>query len=82
MLAAAAAQSRTGSIIEIGALRALALAACGGRDAALEALARAVALARPQGYVRVFSCSCSPRASRTSASPVSWWSRWTRSRST
>ncbi|MFY9933594.1 MAG: hypothetical protein WAK82_36865, partial [Streptosporangiaceae bacterium] len=38
MLAAASGQGRTGSVIEIAALRALALAACGDRDAAVEAL--------------------------------------------
>jgi ATP/maltotriose-dependent transcriptional regulator MalT len=54
MLAAAAAQGRTGSAIEIGALRALAQAACGDHDAAVDALARALALGCPQGYVRVF----------------------------
>jgi LuxR family maltose regulon positive regulatory protein len=62
MLAAAAAQSRTGSVIEIGALRALALAACGDQDAAVDALARALALGYPQGYVRVFADEGAPMA--------------------
>jgi len=62
MLAAAAAQSRTGSVIEIGALRALALAACGDQDAAVDALARALALGSPQGYVRVFADEGAPMA--------------------
>jgi DNA-binding NarL/FixJ family response regulator len=62
MLAAAAAQSRTGSVIEIGALRALALAACGNQDAAVDALARALALGYPQGYVRVFADEGAPMA--------------------
>ena len=53
--AAATAQRRTGSVIEIGALRALALAAAGEEDAAVDALARVLALACPQGYVRVFA---------------------------
>jgi LuxR family transcriptional regulator, maltose regulon positive regulatory protein len=53
--AAAAAQGRTGSVIEIQALRALALAAGGDHAAALDALAGALTLARPQGYVRVFA---------------------------
>ena len=53
--AAAAAQDRTGSLIEIGALRALALAASGEEAAAVTALAGALTLACPQGYVRVFA---------------------------
>ena len=53
--AAATAQGRTGSVIEIGALQALALAAVGDDDAAVDALARALTLACPQGYVRVFA---------------------------
>ena len=52
--AAAAAQDRQGSIIEIGALRALALAASGEETAAVTALAEALALAGPQRYLRVF----------------------------
>jgi LuxR family transcriptional regulator, maltose regulon positive regulatory protein len=59
-LAAAAAQSRTGSVIEISALRALALAACGDQNAAVDALARALALGYPQGYVRVFADEGAP----------------------
>jgi LuxR family maltose regulon positive regulatory protein len=62
MLAAASAQCRTGSVIEIGALRALALAACGDQDAAVNALARALALGCPQGYVRVFADESAPMA--------------------
>jgi LuxR family maltose regulon positive regulatory protein len=62
MLGAAAAQDRTGSVIEIGALRALALAACGDQDAAVDALARALALGCPQGYVRVFADEDAPMA--------------------
>jgi len=53
--AAAAAQDRVGSMIEIGALRALALAASGDEDSALDALAGTLTLACPQGYVRVFA---------------------------
>ena len=53
--AAAAAQDRTGSLIEIGALRALALDASGDADRAVDALAEALTLACPQGYVRVFA---------------------------
>jgi LuxR family maltose regulon positive regulatory protein len=53
--AAAAAQSRTGSLIEAGALRALALAATGDEAGAVTALAEALLLACPQGHVRVFA---------------------------
>jgi LuxR family maltose regulon positive regulatory protein len=60
--AAAAAQGRPGSIIEIGALRALALAARGEENAAVDALATALTLACPQGYVRVFADEGPPMA--------------------
>jgi DNA-binding NarL/FixJ family response regulator len=62
MLAAAAAQDRAGSIIEIQALRALALAAAGDQDAAVDVLAAALTLACPQGYVRVFADEGPPMA--------------------
>ena len=52
---AAAAQDRTGSLIEVGALRALALAAAGAGDEAITALAGTLTLACPQGFVRVFA---------------------------
>ena len=52
---AAAAQGRTGSVIEIQALLALASAAIADDNAALDALAGALTLACPQGYVRVFA---------------------------
>ena len=52
--AAAATQRRTGSIIEVRALQALALAASGDAAAALDALVEALTLACPEGYVRVF----------------------------
>jgi len=55
LLDAAASQGRPGSIIEIQALRALALAANGDHAGALGALAEALTLACPQGYVRVFA---------------------------
>src|SRR6266699_1686656 len=58
--AAAVSQDRTGSIIEIGALQALALAASGEENAAVDALAQALALACPQGYVRVFADAAVP----------------------
>ena len=53
--AAAVAQGRVGSLIEIGALRALALAAGGEEAAAVAELAGALTLACPQGCVRVFA---------------------------
>ena len=60
--AAAAAQDRVGSLIEIGALRALALAASGEEAGAVAALAEALTLACPQGYVRVFADEGPPMA--------------------
>jgi LuxR family maltose regulon positive regulatory protein len=62
LYAAAAAQDRVGSLIEIGALRALALAACGQDADAVNALAGALTLACPQGYVRVFADEGPPMA--------------------
>ena len=55
LAALGAAQQRTGSCIEIQALRALALAALGDDAGAVAALAAALTLAHPQGYVRVFA---------------------------
>jgi hypothetical protein len=49
-------------VIETGALRALVLAACGDAGAAVDALARALALGCPQGYVRVFADQGAPMA--------------------
>ena len=60
--AAAVSQDRIGSVIEVGALRALALAATGDDAAAVSALAGALHLAGPQGYVRVFSDEGPPMA--------------------
>ena len=60
--AAAVAQDRTGSLIETGTLRALALAATGDEAGAVGALAEALLLARPQGYVRVFADEGPPMA--------------------
>jgi LuxR family maltose regulon positive regulatory protein len=64
LYAAAVAQGRVGSVIEAGALRALALAlAASGQDAdAVDALADVLTLACPQGYVRVFADEGSPMA--------------------
>ncbi len=60
LLGAAAGQGRVGSIIEIQALRALALAAYGDQAGALGALTEALALAGPRGYVRVFADEGAP----------------------
>jgi ATP/maltotriose-dependent transcriptional regulator MalT len=60
LLATAASQDRTGNVIEIQALRALALAARHDHAGALAALAEAVTLACPQGYVRVFADEGAP----------------------
>ncbi len=53
--AVAVSQRRVGSVIEAGALRALALAASGEQVAAVDALAEMLRLACPQGYIRVFA---------------------------
>ena len=55
MHAAAAGQGRVGCVIETRALQALALAASGEEGRAVSALAEALALAHPEGYVRVFA---------------------------
>jgi LuxR family maltose regulon positive regulatory protein len=60
MLGTVARQGRAGSIIEIGALRALALAASGDHASALGALTEALTLGCPQGYVRVFADEGAP----------------------
>ena len=60
LLDAAASQGRTGSIIEIQGLRALALAARGEHASALDALAEAVTLAGRHGYVRVLADEGAP----------------------
>ena len=57
---AATAQRRLGSLIEIQALRALALAGSGDEPGALAALTEALTLACPQGYVRVFADEGAP----------------------
>lgn len=51
---AAVGQQRFGSLIEIQALRAVAVAAGGDEPAAVAALVEALTLAQPQGYIRVF----------------------------
>jgi LuxR family transcriptional regulator, maltose regulon positive regulatory protein len=60
LLDAAASQGRTGSIIEIQALRALALAASGDHASALGALTEALTLAGRRGYVRVLADEGAP----------------------
>lgn len=59
-LAAAAAAGATASIIELHALLALALACSGDQAGALHILARALELACPRGYVRVFADEGAP----------------------
>jgi LuxR family transcriptional regulator, maltose regulon positive regulatory protein len=60
--AKAAAQQRTRSVIEAAALRALALADGGDEGAASASLAEALALAAPEGYIRVFADEGVPMA--------------------
>ena len=59
---AAVGQERTGSIIETGALRALALAASGRESEAVTVLAGMLTLAGHQGHVRVFADEGPPMA--------------------
>jgi ATP/maltotriose-dependent transcriptional regulator MalT len=61
--ALAVAQGRTGSLIEIRALQGLGLAAADDESAALAALEEALAVAAPEGYVRVFVDQGAPMAS-------------------
>jgi LuxR family transcriptional regulator, maltose regulon positive regulatory protein len=63
LLLAAEAGGRTGRVIEILVLRALAHQALGDIPAALGFLDRAVTLAEPEGYVRVFADEGPPMAS-------------------
>jgi LuxR family maltose regulon positive regulatory protein len=60
--AIAESHGRTGSLIEIRALRSLALQASGDRDAALVVLDGVLSLARPEGYVRVIADEGPPMA--------------------
>jgi ATP/maltotriose-dependent transcriptional regulator MalT len=60
--ALAAAQGRTGSVIEVRALQALALSTGGDQAGALAALAEALALAAPEGYLRVVVDEGAPMA--------------------
>jgi hypothetical protein len=63
LLRAAEARERTGSVIEILVLRALTDHARGDVPGALAALERALTLAEPEGYVRVFAAEAPPMAS-------------------
>ena len=60
LLGTAASQGRTGSVIEIQALRALALAARGDNASALGALTDALTLGRRHGHVRVLADEGAP----------------------
>jgi LuxR family maltose regulon positive regulatory protein len=62
LLLPAEAAGRMGSAIEIQALRALALQALGDSHGALDALERALKLAEPEGYARVFMDAGEPMA--------------------
>ncbi|HSR33477.1 MAG TPA: LuxR C-terminal-related transcriptional regulator [Anaerolineae bacterium] len=62
ILPPAQAASRLASVLEIHALRTLALATTGDLDAALDALAQALELAAPEGYVRLFLDAGEPMA--------------------
>ena len=63
LLLAAEEGGRTGHVIEILVLQALALQASGHIPAALTCLERALTLAEPEGYVRVFAAEGPPMAS-------------------
>jgi LuxR family maltose regulon positive regulatory protein len=54
VLEAAEKRGRTGSLIRLLAVQALALTAQGERESAAQALGRALTLAEPEGYVRTF----------------------------
>jgi LuxR family maltose regulon positive regulatory protein len=62
LLQAAESGGRSGSVIEILVLRALALRASGDAVSAVESVGRALTLAEPQGYVRVFVDQGEPMA--------------------
>jgi LuxR family maltose regulon positive regulatory protein len=64
---AAEAGGRTGDLIELLALRALALSAGNEKGLALSALARALSMAEPEGYVRTFADEGAPMAELLSA---------------
>ena len=70
LLDAAASQNRVGSIIEIQALRALALAVRGDHVGAFGALTEAVTLANRYGYIRVFADEGAPMRALLTQLPV------------
>jgi LuxR family maltose regulon positive regulatory protein len=70
LLGTAASQGRAGSIIEIQALRALALAADGDHASALRALTEALTLARRHGYIRVLADEGAPMRALLTQLPV------------
>src|SRR5215218_3320248 len=63
LLQAAEAGGRTGTVIEVLSLRALTSQARGDVPGAVVALERALALAEPEGYVRVLAAEGAPMAS-------------------
>jgi LuxR family maltose regulon positive regulatory protein len=63
LLAEAESGGRTGTVIEVLVLHALAHQARGDMPAALASLQRAVSLAEPEGYVRIFTDEGAPMAS-------------------
>jgi LuxR family maltose regulon positive regulatory protein len=83
-------QGRTGSVIEMRTLQALALSADGDQAGALGALTGALALAAPEGYLRVFvdegprwppcCASCWPTGARSAQRPpprpATIWPAW------
>lgn len=71
LIAGAKAGGRTGSVLKAQALDALVLAEQGERDAALTMLSRALALAEPEGYVRIFADLGAPMIELLHATPAS-----------
>jgi ATP/maltotriose-dependent transcriptional regulator MalT len=61
--ALAESHGRIGSLIEIRALRSLALQSVADHPGALTALSEALSMARPEGYIRVFADEGAPMAS-------------------
>jgi len=70
--ALAAAQGRTGSVIELRTLAALAYAACGDEPAAAAALGEALTLGAPEGNLRVFVDGGPPMAALVRRLLVGW----------
>jgi LuxR family maltose regulon positive regulatory protein len=70
LLDAAASQDRTGSVIEIQALRALALAASGDHTSAVGVLTEALTLAGRHGYVRILADEGAPMRALLAQLPV------------